>query len=725
LIEATTTLGSSSALAADEPPRPPPSAAVVARDAAAPRRIVPTTSTLDEVRITGTREARRTDAQRAAPITRIDRARIERFAPASIFDAVEGVPGLSVNGGPRASGMSFSIRGYSDSEDVLVKLDGAQKNFEKYRFGGTFIEPELLKNITVTRGPDLLQGAGALGGTVSATTRDAADLLKPGQRYGARLKWATATVNDEISRSGTAFARPTDRIDLLVSATRRGSDEITLADGSKLDQSSGSLRSVLFKGSVTPIDPLTFTVSQTELGSRGLEPFDATGGQPGLFGFVTRRVDDSTTTFTTRFTPTSVPWIDLTAIVGRAITHVNDFSRPGQSFAANAITGNVTQDFRYDVLTVDVKNAARFATHRVRHELVTTAQFVDNAREVTRFSQNTALNRPEGFDPTQPPGSRESMALAGVWTMALGDWTFAPGLRVDRYRVSAAGGTLVQLARFGEPAQTQFEQTTASGALTWRPGGGPWLAGYRYVEAFRPPLIDEAFTQGAFSRCIPFNLQDLAPRSRICGSLYRPERAATQEWSVSYAPLVPRWPGVQLEGRAAWFRNERGQLLQSILKVGPGEIGQPGWEHREGVEVDAGWATRHWFGNVAWSRITGNVFDGRRFLDLYTAPGDTLSTTLGLRAFGGRMDAGVRVRDVNARSIAIGFGPGGSILTGRQEGFTLLDLFWGWRPGRDVEVRLSLDNATNEAYFLNDGFGGSQGAPAPGRNLRFSVAAQF
>ncbi|MCU0868262.1 MAG: TonB-dependent receptor [Burkholderiales bacterium] len=705
-------------------PAQPPRASR-ARDPDPTPRAAKDASILEEVRIVGTREPRRPDTARAAPVTRIDRARIERFAPASIFEAVEGVPGLSINGGPRASGMSFSIRGYGDSEDVLVKLDGAQKNFEKYRFGGTFIEPELLKNVTVTRGPDLLQGAGALGGTVAATTRDAADLLKPGERIGARLKWATATVNDEISRSGTAFARPTDRIDLLVSATRRGSDAITLADGSKLDQSSGSLRSVLFKGSVTPIDPLTFTVSQTELGSRALEPFDATGGQPGFFGFVTRRIDDSTTTFTTRFTPASVPWIDLTAIVGRAITHVNDFSRPGQSFAANAFTGDVTQDFRFDVLTADVKNTARFAIGHVRHELVTTVQFIDNAREVTRFSQNPAFNRPEGFDPTQPPGSRESTAAAGVWTMALGHWTFAPGLRIDRYRVSAAGGTLVQLARFGEPAQTQFDETTASGALTWRPGGGAWLAGYRYVEAFRPPLIDEAFTQGAFSRCIPFNLQDLAPRSRICGSLYRPERAATQEWSVSYAPLVPRWPGVQLEGRAAWFRNERGQLLQSIRKVGPGEIGQPGWEHREGVEIDAGLATRQWFGNVAWSRITGNVFDGRRFLDLYEAPGDTLSATLGLRWLGGRMDAGVRVRDVNARSIAVGVGPGGSIVTGRQEGFTLLDLFWGWRPGRDVEVRLSLDNATNEAWFLNNGFGGSQGAPAPGRNFRVSVAAQF
>ena len=47
------------------------------------------------------------------------------------------------------------------------------------------------------------------------------------------------------------------------------------------------------------------------------------------------------------------------------------------------------------------------------------------------------------------------------------------------------------------------------------------------------------------------------------------------------------------------------------------------------------------------------------------------------------------------------------------------------RPSPDVEYRVAVDNVMNEAYFLNNGFGGSIGAPAPGRSVRFFVAVQF
>ena len=115
---------------------------------------------------------------------------LSRNQPSNIFEAVKSVPGVSINGGPRPSGMSFSIRGYADNEDVMVKVDGVPKGFEKYRMGGTFIEPELLKSIEVQRGPQITSGSGALGGTILATTKSAEDFLKPGQHYGGKSQTA-------------------------------------------------------------------------------------------------------------------------------------------------------------------------------------------------------------------------------------------------------------------------------------------------------------------------------------------------------------------------------------------------------------------------------------------------------------------------------------------------------------------------------------------------------
>lgn len=681
---------------------------------------------LPEVKVKARKPDGRTDAQRIAPTTTVNRERMDRWQASTVFEAAEGVPGVSLNGGPRSAGTLFNIRGYSDPEDVMVKLDGAQKSFEKYRFGGTFLEPELLKSFEVTRGSDVLQGSGNLGGTVSATTRDAADFLKPGQRAGLRLKYGTGSVNDEIARTGIGFARPTQRLDLLVAATRRTSGDYRTADGTTLADSAIDQRSVLAKGTYFATDALSLTLSSSRLTDESLQAFDATAGQPGVFGTVRRTVDDRTDTATLRYAPGS-RWIDVTAVAGLSQTRVTDLCRPGTCLFANPITGDVLDTFDFDGTTLDARNAARIDTGAVVHAVTIGAQYVRNRREVTRVTENAAINDrqyPGGFNPAQPPGTRTTVGIALVDAMSWGDFSLAPGLRWDYNQVEAEGGTAVRLDSFGQPSVVAVRETTRSLTAGYRPAGGAWLLGYRYVEGFRPPSIDEYFTQGAFGRCIPPLLGSSTPPSRICGDLYVPERASTHELSLGLSPWQPA-PGVTAEARAVLFRNYRRNLLLSLRETSPGIVEQPGWEDRQGVELEAGFDSRHVFGNAAYTRIEGEVFDGVRVTDLFNVPGETVSFTLGARAAQNRLDVGFRVRNVSARTVVIGLAPGNVPILGTQDGYRLLDLFLGFRPHPAVEVRVALDNATNEAYFLNNGFGGAIGAPAPGRNLRLSVAAQF
>jgi hemoglobin/transferrin/lactoferrin receptor protein len=683
-------------------------------------------TTLKEVKVKGQRE-KRTDVQRSAPTTTINRERIERWQPSTIFEAVEGTPGVSIEGGPRSSGMAFNIRGYSDSEDVLVKLDGAQKNFEKYRFGGTFIEPEMLKTISITRGPDLLSGAGALGGTVNATTRDASDMLKPGQRYGGRIKFGTGSVNDEINRHGSVFARPIDSVDLLAAITTKNSRDYTLPDGTTLKDSAIDQHSTLFKGTLFPSPALSLSLMAAQNKQQGLEAFDATGGQPGLFGSVLRYVDDSTYTLNGRYESPDNRWIDLSAVVGRSLTSVQDQSKPGQSFIANPVTGVVNDYYDYDVTTVDLKNTSRHRIGSVANDLTLAFQGISNKRQALRITGNPLINNavyPGGYNPAQPSGERESFGLVAVDTVSWGAFSIAPGIRWDHYTVGVEGPTRTDLEQLGEPASTTYTATTASAALTWRPGMHPWLFRYSYVEGFRPPLLDEAFTRGAFSRCI-FLPPTSRPASGVCGSLYTPERSTTQEISVSYAPLTPR-PGLSIEGRLAVFVDDRRNTLMSIREVAPGVVGQPGWEHRQGVEADASFATRRFFGNVAYTAINGEIYDGSNLgmLPLYTVPGDTFSLTLGARAFEGKLDFGFRYRDVTGRMASVNLLAGNRPVLGYQPGYELLDLFLGYRPFKGTEIRLALDNALNETYYLN-GFAGGIGLQAPGRNFRVSVAVEL
>lgn len=113
---------------------------------------------------------------------------IEAEQPQSVDDLLQNLPNVELFSGPRRIGEEANIRGFSD-ERIVTTLDGARQNFSIGHQGRFFLEPDLLKQIEVYRGPNsALYGSGSLGGVIALTTKDASDFLEPGRMLGARLK---------------------------------------------------------------------------------------------------------------------------------------------------------------------------------------------------------------------------------------------------------------------------------------------------------------------------------------------------------------------------------------------------------------------------------------------------------------------------------------------------------------------------------------------------------
>jgi hemoglobin/transferrin/lactoferrin receptor protein len=522
------------------------------------------------------------------------------------------------------------------------------------------------------------------------------------------------------------YGRPSARVDLLGSLVRRTSGDITLPDGSPLKDSSIDTTSGLLKATVAPADTATLSGSIISLDDSGPQAFDATAGQPGIFGTVQRSVNDNTVTLNGAFEPGN-PWVAVRGVLGYSKTHVNDLIKPGDSIFANAFTGNVNDDYDYDIWSYELSNRSRFATGMVQHELTLAAQGLDNQRQVTRVTQNQLINSalyPNGFNPAQPPGVKRSLGLVLQDTLAFGDFTVTPGVRWDQYEVIAEGGTKKLLASFGEPSAARYTHWSPALAVSWRPGRAGWLLSGSYVEAVRPPLLDEAFTQGAFSRCGFFNLGAAAPASQICGSLYQPEVSYNTQLSLAYAPLGEVTAGLQLSGRLTVFRSDVESTLESLQAVN-GMVAQPGTEQRNGVEFEMSASYRWLYGSVSWSQIHGEVYDGKTTTDLYDVPGDTLVVQLGVRLVGGRLTAGWRYRHVDSRTAVVGLAPGNRPILGTQPGYEVNDIYATYQVGTHLQLRFAVENLFNEEYYLDDGFGGGIGSQAPGRNFKSAVSLQF
>ena len=103
---------------------------------------------------------------------------IEQKQADNVAELLNTLPGVSSAGSIRPGGQTLNIWGFGKVEDVKIIVDGAQKGFQKYQQGSVFVEPELLKQVEVNKGPhDVKFGNGGFGGVVKMETKDAIDLL--------------------------------------------------------------------------------------------------------------------------------------------------------------------------------------------------------------------------------------------------------------------------------------------------------------------------------------------------------------------------------------------------------------------------------------------------------------------------------------------------------------------------------------------------------------------
>lgn len=719
----------------------------------------PDMTVLPEVRVQATRQRPAVQADTTRSTTTIGESVLRQRQPDSVFEVLDEVPGVSVQGGPRSSGMSFNIRGYTDGEDVRIELDGVGKGFEKYRFGGTFIEPELLKSIEVRRGAQIETPAGALGGTVSAQTRDAADLLRPGQQWGARTRIGHASNNDETQTFVAAYGRPTEQTDLVFAQSRREGNDIRRPDGTRLELSDTDAGSSLVKGSWWITDQWKAALSWVRYQDQGLQPYDTTGGDPGGFGKVQRRIDDDTLSLQTKWQDeaSGAQW---QATLGRSQTRVRDHMEKGWSVFSTLAA--VDDDIDHQHTTYDTRltlpliglatggegsrevNSSPDAAdnHAWRMSLHLGLQGGHNERSSRRVTGSDILNQTtyvNGHNPSQPSGSQDRIGGYAQLEVRRSGWQALPGVRWDRFTTRVVGPNATALLAAGQPDEITAQRASPSFTLAhaWTPQG--WTVFGTVARAFRPPLLDEAFAKSAYGRCNNASLlrtygdnvrvpgyalnANVAPSSGICANFYEPEQSRSVQAGVqtSQRDVFGLGPRSAFDAKLTAFTDRTEQLLETLMVStdGSGTLVQPGTEHRWGLELEGGLQWRDWQARFSGHRMRGRTFNGLHERDLLTVPADRLQLSLGWRQPWG--EVGMRWQQVWAREY---FKTTAMTTTGRQPSHRLLGAWAQWRINNHFTVDLAAENIANVDYRLDNGFA-SEGIEGAGRNLRLSISARY
>lgn len=475
---------------------------VLAADDESPATATSDATTLDAITIAATRNPIRSFIY-PGMVSVVGRQKINNRQASTLDDVLRDVPNVEFTGGPRRNGQQPSIRGF-DGSDVVVTLDGARQNTIAGHDGGLFVDPSLLREIEVMRGPaSSLYGSGGTGGVISMRTVRASDFIDGGNKLGGQVAAGFNTVNNESHERLTLYGRPTDDLDWLASATKRDSSDIKLGDGSTLDNSGGDIASGLFKGGWSFGDGHRLEASFQHYDSETNEPSNGQGQGSG--GLVDKRIRSNNWRLSYDYAPADNRWIDLTTTAYRTVTRIDKrrLDRKGQGPKGEQLGRKVTTD------GLRLENASRFWGDDVT---------LTYGAEGYRNKQDGSTDH--GQRGGVPDAKTEFGALFTQleWRLqqplgAPGEVLLMPGVRYDHYRSSTASAT-----------DNSDSAVSPRFGITYQPT--EWAMLFANVaDAFRAPTVNELYTTGEHFRIPGFGVNRFVSNPDL-----DPQRTTTIEY---------------------------------------------------------------------------------------------------------------------------------------------------------------------------------------------------
>ncbi|WP_436897074.1 TonB-dependent hemoglobin/transferrin/lactoferrin family receptor [Acinetobacter gyllenbergii] len=458
---------------------------------------------------------------------------IDRYQANNVAQLLDNMPSVGSAGSPRPGGQTINILGMGGVEDVPITLDDSVKSFDKYRQGSVFIEPELLKKITVDKGPHNVEvGNGGFGGKVTLETKDATDLLVDDKNIGAFLKYSRFSNNSQNTYTGAVYGKSkNDVIDGMFYYTNRDSGDVQRPDGSKFLYSAQQQDTYLAKLNFHPTDSQKISLNAMQSGHKGWEPFAAMRDQDAVpteadikkYGYeeawkrrlVYRDQNDSSYSVGYELNPESNPYVNLKATASYSKTDQHDQRLPSVTGSA-ATLGNESW-VTYTNTAFKLSNISDIVTDYGTHKLKVGAQYQKMEQNSLIYDKNNAKKPDYNFgyyEPNYMPSGKQQMLSAFVEDQyQIDNFTITPSLRYDHITNT---GHPNRASRYNDPsAGHDYSSKTYSGwsprlALAWKQADYlTWFA--NISKTWRAPRVDEQYYVQSAITSVPSTSRYLLP----------------------------------------------------------------------------------------------------------------------------------------------------------------------------------------------------------------------
>jgi len=477
----------------------------------------------------------------------------------------------------------FNIRGL-DGNRVLIQVDGIRQperfSFGPFTIGRDTFELETLKTVEIIRGPaSTLYGSDALGGVVTYTTLDPADLL------GERDSHVGLSSQYDSKNQGyvntLSLAGRQDNLEALLIYTRRDAREPDIqADPSFKDRQTVEGDNVLAKlvYRFSPFDSLTLTAEYFH--NRTTTTFSPRNLDPGIRFFrETIETERSRLSLEYRYANPDTPAFELATVqiyyqpartqepsVEERTLTVQGRPVPVRRDTFNELVSNI--------LGASVQAQSRFQTGDLSHRLVYGMEIstTRNERPRNRFQTNlltgaVTQNIPPDTFPTKDfPDSdtvRFGLYLQDEIDFGGGNFTLIPGIRYDTYRLTPSPDEAF-LKSGAEAASLFADAISPKVGLVWRINPNLTFTA-QYNTGFRAPQYNE-INSGFTNLVSPFFRYRTLSNPNL-----RPE--TSQGFEVGLRGIYP-----QASFSLAAYYNTYNDFIEAFREVGsePSPPGPPG-----------------------------------------------------------------------------------------------------------------------------------------------------
>ena len=646
---------------------------------------------LDKITVVPTKTAEPVATSLAAvsQVDSVDLRTLQATEPSEIFF---GMPGVSAQADSRRTQTSINIRGLQDFGRVAVIVDGARNNFQRSDHGAQsvfWVEPEMLKEVTVVRGPvSNIYGSGAIGGVVVFETLSAFDFLRDDERMAGQLTVRGESNGPGITTSGIAAARVADVFGLIGNITYKNLGDYTNGNGDTEDGTAAETLGGMLKATLRPDEDQEFEVGWTGLHDEWTERFGSIAARD-------TEVDQNTVTGKYEYSNPDNDWVDL-----HLSGYMNDVEQSQVQLTAEQQLGpggapvNIPAGAErgIDLRTVgfDGWNTSRFESGDLHNALTYGGDWF---RDEVDSSDPTG-----GGDVYTPSGERQAYGAFAQDRFLYSDWLEIIGaLRFDGYSLK---GTANGVSADTDGTHLSPRLTVGVSPLERTPLNGLQLYG-TYAQGYRSPAVTETLISGLHPYGVAF---PFLPNPNL-----KPEIATTYEVGLNFSRDDLFLDGDALRVKTAVFRNDIEDYINLELVF-------------FGADPNCPFVPQNFpffcaqYQNVAQARIDGfefeSIYDAGDFftglnvtlLDgedratgqpLLTVPPAQLTGRLGFRFLDYRAVIGGEVQHVFGQD---------NFDTEFGDDYTLVNLFASYEASENFRLDLRINNLLDETYsnYLND-----------------------